>query len=256
MTNLNAQEKSKGVVLFAFNTDKVNYVEIAKRAECLIKHNLNLPTTIITNIGDMPKNFRSGYAGGSVWYNSGRHLAYELSPYDETLLLDSDYLILDDSLLKILDSTSDYTIMTDNQSPTNTMNSNMGLLSLDYVWATAIAFKKTTKAKLLFDLVGRIQRNYDYYIKLYNLRERNFRNDYAFTIADNILNGYTPGRGIPWTMLTIDKPITKIEIKNNNIVVREQDHAHVLPKQNLHVIDKDYLLSDDHQNFIEQICQN
>lgn len=256
MKNSNDNAKSKGVVLFALNTDKVDYVEIAQRASRLIKHTLDLPVTIITDIGDQPKNFRKGYAGGSIWYNSGRYLAYELSPYDETLLLDSDYLILDDSLVKILDSTVDYSIMTDNQSPTGTMTGDMGVLSLDYVWATAVAFKKTTKTKLLFNLVGRIQRNYEYYIKLYNLREHNFRNDYAFTIADNIVNGYTASKGIPWTMLTIDKPIKKIEIKDNKLIVREQDSAHVLPKQNLHVIDKDYLLSDDYQQFVEQICQN
>jgi hypothetical protein len=172
------------------------------------------------------------------------------------VLLDSDYLILDDSLLKILDSTVDYTIMTKNQSPTNAMTGNMGLLSLNFVWATAVVFKKTAKSKLLFELVGRIQRNYDYYIKLYNLRERNFRNDYAFAIADNIINGHTNSPGIPWSMLTIDNPITKIEIKNNKLIVREQEKAHVIPQQNIHVIDKDYLLSDDYQQFVDTICQS
>lgn len=256
MKNSNDNVKSRGVVLFAFNTDKVDYVEIAQRAARLIKHTLDLPTTIITDVGEMPKNFRKGYAGGSLWYNSGRYQAYTLSPYDETLLLDSDYLILDDSLLKILDSTVDYRIMSKNQSPLSNMSGPMGMLSLNYVWATAVAFKKTIKSKLLFDLVGKIQRNYEYYIKLYNLREHNFRNDYAFTIADNIINGYTNSAGIPWTMLTIDNPITKIEIKNNKLLVREQDSAHLVPKQNIHVIDKDYLLSDSYLRFVETVCQN
>jgi hypothetical protein len=248
--------KSRGVVLFAFNTNTVDYELIAKRAARLITHTLNLPVTIITDAGKMPKNFRQGYAGGTVWYNSNRYLAYELSPYDETLLLDSDYLVLDDSSLKILDSIVDYTIMTANQSPTNNMTGNMGLLSLNFVWATAVAFKKTLKSKLLFELVGRIQRNYEYYIKLYNLRECNFRNDYAFAIADNVINGYTAGAGIPWSMLTIDRPITKIEINNNKIIIREQERAHVLPHQNIHIIDKDYLLSDDYDKFVDAVCQN
>ena len=256
MTNLNASVKSRGVVLFAFNTDTVDYELIAKRASKLITHTLNLPVTIITDVGELPTNFRQGYAGGTVWYNSGRYLAYELSPYDETLLLDSDYLILDDSLLKILDSTVDYTIMKTNQSPTNNMSGNMGMLSLNFVWATAVAFKKTTRSKLMFELVGRMQHNYDYYIRLYNLRERNFRNDYAFAIADNIMNGYTASAGIPWSMLTIETPISKIEINHNKLIVREQQRAHVLPQQNIHIIDKNYLLSDDYQKFVEQVCQN
>jgi hypothetical protein len=57
-------------------------------------------------------------------------------------------------------------------------------------------------------------------------------------------------------MLTIDNPITKIEIKNNKLIVREQEKAHVIPQQNIHVIDKDYLLSDDYQQFVDTICQS
>ena len=69
----------------------------------------DLPQTVISDIGDIPKNFRSGYASGSVWYNCGRYLAYNLSPYDETLLLDTDYIVNSNKLLKTF-SFSDYQI--------------------------------------------------------------------------------------------------------------------------------------------------
>ena len=256
MTNLNAPAKSRGVVLFAFNTKLVDYVSIAQQSARLIKYTLDLPVTIISDIGKMTDNYRTGYAHGTQWYNSDRYRAYEFSPYDETLLLDSDYLILDDSLLKIVDTINDYTIMTKNQNFQMSMTGDMGVTSLNYVWATAVIFKKTTKSKLLFDLVGKIQRNYLYYRKLYNLREHNFRNDYAFAIADNIVNGYTNSPGIPWTMLTVDAPLKKIEIKNNKLIVREEESAHVIPRQNIHVMDKNYLQSTDYQQFVDTICQN
>jgi hypothetical protein len=253
MTILNAPAKSKGVVLFAHNTPTVDYKKIADQASRLIKHNLNLPTTIITDTDDMT-NVRTGYAGGTPWYNMGRYRAYDLSPYDETLLLDSDYLVLDDSLSKILDTVNDYALMTSTVGPTGPIDVH-GMLSIKPVWATIVAFKKTPKAKLLFDLVGRIQHNYGYYKRLYNLKSANFRNDYAFAIADNVINGYTAGQGIPWTMLTIDKPIKKIEIKNNNLIVREDSQAHVISKQNIHIIDKNYLQSDDYIKFVDALCQ-
>ena len=256
MTNLNASAKSRGVVLFAFNTKLVDYVSIAQQSARLIKYTLDLPVTIISDIGKMTDNYRTGYAHGTQWYNSDRYRAYEFSPYDETLLLDSDYLILDDSLLKIVNTINDYTIMTKNQNFQMSMTGDMGVTSLNYVWATAVIFKKTTKSKLLFDLVGKIQRNYPYYRKLYNLREHNFRNDYAFAIADNIINGYTNSPGIPWTMLTVDAPLKKIEIKNNKLTVRKEESAHVIPKQNIHVMDKNYLQSNDYQQFVDTICQN
>jgi hypothetical protein len=201
-------------------------------------------------------NTRVGYAHGTQWFNGDRYRAYELSPYDETLLLDSDYLVLDDALLKILDTTVDYSIMTDNQNFVQTMTGNMGEMSLNFVWATAIAFKKTPKSKMLFDLVGRVQNNYGYYSKLYNLRRSNFRNDYAFAIADNIINGYAPSRGIPWTMLTVDRTVKALEVKNSKIIVREEDSVHVIPQQSLHIMDKSYLQSDAYERFIDDICKN
>jgi hypothetical protein len=256
MTNLNASAKSRGVVLFAFNTDTVDYELIAERASRLITHTLNLPVTVITEMSDAQINTRVGYAHGTQWFNGDRYRAYELSPYDETLLLDSDYLVLDRALLKMLDATADYNIMTDNQNFVQTMTGNMGEMSLNYVWATAIVFKKTLKSKMLFDLVGRVQHNYRYYCKLYNIRSSNFRNDYAFAIADNIINGYSASSGIPWTMLTVDKTVKALEIKNNKIIVREDDVAHVISQQSLHIMDKAYLQSDSYEEFIDTICKN
>ena len=254
MQNLNDNAKSRGVLLFAYNTDSVDYVKIAERASRLIEHNLKLPVTIITDMQSPQTNERVGYKNGSQWFNGDRYRAYELSPYDETLLLDSDYLIFDNSLIKILDTVDDYKIMSNNQSPTHSQDGDMGVLSLAFVWATAVVFKKTQKAKQLFDLVGRIQRNYEYYVKLYHLRENNFRNDYAFAIADNILSGYHASPGIPWPMLTIDHAVKKIETQNNKLIVREDSKAYIITKQNLHIMDKDYLLGDSHQKLLDEIC--
>ncbi len=257
MTKLNVPAKSKGVVLFAVNTATVDYVRIAEQAARLIKHTLNLPTTIITDTG-VPSlsNYRTGYAGGTEWKNGGRYRAYELSPYDETILLDSDYLQLDTSLLTVLETTVDYKLMHNNQNPQQSMSGNMGQLSLDYIWATALTFKRTDKTQMLFDLVGRIERNYAYYRKLYHLRERNFRNDYAFAIANNIINGYTTNttQSIPWTMLTLDKLIKNIEITGEKMIIREENSAHVIVKQNIHVMDKDYLLSEKFDQLVDTVC--
>lgn len=271
MTNSNESAKSKGVILFAFNTDTVDYVKIADRAAQLVHHTLGLPVTLVTDHGAITEhvdqtviventlaNFRIGYAGGSAWRNGNRYQAYELSPYDETILIDSDYLMLDSTLLTMLATTDDYRLIHNNHTPEHYMTNSMGTTSLDYVWATAITFKRTKRAELLFELVGRIQRNYEYYRMLYNIKHRNFRNDYAFAIAHNILSGYTldQTQGMPLTMLTIENIVNSIELKNNSLVVRQDQRAHVLPKQNIHVIDKNYLLSDSYGKFIDTLCQN
>ena len=56
-------------------------------------------------------------------------------------------------------------------------------------------------------------------------------------------------------MLTADKPIKKLEIKNNNIILREEKSAHVIPRQSIHIIDKDYLQSDEYVEFVDTVCQ-
>lgn len=270
MKNLNVPEKSKGVVVFAWNTATVDYVRIANQAARLIHQTLNLPVTLITDqphtytnidqtiiVANNHSNVRKGYANLTAWRNGDRYRAYELSPYDQTLLLDSDYLQLDCSLSKLFEVTTDYQIMVDNQFISAAHNPLMGPISLPMAWATAVVFKKTPKARQLFDLVGRVQRNYDYYRKLYHIQATNFRNDYAFAIANNIINGYTLDQQhcIPQTMLTIDGLIKNIEINNNKLIVRTSDTAHILPRQNIHVIDKDYLLSDNFNNFVEELCR-
>lgn len=247
MKNLNVLEKSKGVVLFATNTKTIDYVSIARRCERLVNYYLNLPVTIITNQSPI-KNQRYSVDSKTFeqWNNSGRANAYQASPYDQTILIDCDYLIFDDNLLKILATTQDYTIASSNKFIDTVTPTKMGLYSLPTLWATVIVFNKTPKAKMLFDLVLRIERNYAYYQRLYNLESNSFRNDYAFTIADNILNGYAqdPANYLPWPIYTVANPIDSLDLQDQKILLKTQGKGYVLPKQNLHIISKSYLLSD------------
>ena len=262
------QEKSRGVLLFAFNTNAVDYVKIAERSAQLAKATLDLPITLVTDspvtntifdkviqVDNSLQNYKPGQSN-YVWRNGDRYRAYELSPYDETILIDSDYLILDDSILKLFEQDFDYRIMTHNQTPDNTWNETMGIFGLQYQWATVVLFKKTEKSEMLFGLVGRIQRNYRYYVNLYHIGRSNFRNDYAFTIANNILNGYDQGMsdGISWKMLTFANGISSLTISDKMITVKEVDKAYLIPKQNIHVMDKKYLLTDNFENFVRSIC--
>lgn len=261
------QEKSRGVLLFAFNTERTDYVKIAERSAQLIHHTLDLPVTLITDSETVSENFDTivyvdntlqNYKVGErgSWRNGDRFRAYELSPYDETLLIDSDYLMLDSNLLKLFEQDFDYRIMTHNDKPAGNWSLNMGMFGLPYQWATTVLFRKTDRAGMLFDLVGRVQRNYSYYMKLYHMREGNFRNDYAFTIANNILNGYNLSmeQGVPWPMLTFADVVTSITVKNNLLTVKERERAYVIPQQNIHVMDKGYLLSDNFAEFVDTVC--
>ena len=262
-------EKSKGVVVFAFNTSSVDYVKIADLTSRLTGHFLKLPITLITDNNSTPafaydkivridysgNNFRSVNHGGTAeWKNFGRYLAYELSPYDETILLDGDYLTLDDSLLKLWDSNFDYRLMYNSTTPDGRINNRMSAIGLPYVWATVVLFRKSAKSKMLFEFVSRVQRNYPYYKTLYT-GDGSYRNDYAFAIADMILNGYAINlqQGIPWDMMTIENPVSDIIIKGDTLIVREYERAVVTPKQNLHIMDKKYLQHEYFERFVNEV---
>lgn len=262
-------EKSKGILLFAFNTETTDYVEIADRCSQLASHTTGLPITLVTDQTADPKfaydqvirieagsnNYRIDLTNKTVeWRNFGRYLAYELSPYEETLLIDSDYLLFDNNILNLFEQPFDYRLMYHNKTPAGASYEMMGNTSLPFIWATVVLFRKTEKAKLLFDLIGRIQRNYGYYRALYNLSAGNFRNDYAFAIANYILNGYAlcNEQSIPWTMFTLDQPVTEIKQKNQMLYVYT-DKPVVVPVSNIHLMDKEYLLSKNFKQLIDNV---
>ena len=108
---------------------------------------------------------------------------------------------------------------------------------------------------MLFELVGKIQRNYNYYRLLYNIREGNYRNDYAFAIANTILSGYhvNEQQGIPWRMFTVSSPIERIAATTTQIHVHLADKALVLPYQNIHVMDKAYLQTNNFRKLVNEL---
>ena len=111
----------KGVLLFAFNSPTVDYFKMAVYTAKRANKFLNLPVTVVTDYNtDVTKYdykfdnviFVESNADNTkskeVWINKGRHQAYELSPYDETLLIDVDYVINSNQLLKLFEIYDDF----------------------------------------------------------------------------------------------------------------------------------------------------
>jgi hypothetical protein len=277
MQNLKRSEKSRGVILFAFNNADTDYIKITEQTIKLVKRNLKLPVTLITGMDEVVNfevdnlirvesngpnvRFSSDKNAPVQWLNRGRHVAYKLSPYDETILLDTDYLVLDDSLLTYFDTEWDYLIPDRNTNAGGPyVSERMGTYSIPFVWATVVMFRKTPKAEMLFDMVERVQENYLHYKMLYNIGVGNFRNDFAFGIADGILNGYTenPATKLPKKLLTITGPLRSLNRTVDNtgdlvfLRLKFTETAMVLVPQNLHILSKTYLLSDDFKKFVDE----
>jgi hypothetical protein len=107
---------------------------------------------------------------------------------------------------------------------------------------------------MYFVLIGRIQRNYAYYCALFNVDSRNYRNDYAFAMADIVLNGYTVNKkSIPGSILAVDQTIQSMTVKDRHIAVKDKTKSYILPRTNLHVMSKLYLQSDNFKILVDQL---
>lgn len=219
---------SKGIIMFAHNNQEIDYFKIACINALLIRKNLNIKNiSLITDIGTLEyaknnldenfinycfeniiidksneiykiKNNRT-YRDTSInqkslpFYNNNHFVAYELSPYDETLFIDADYLVLSDRLNLCWNSQSNIMInknIKEVYTERNTENLKIENYGIDLYWATVVYFKKTEESKHFFNLVEHITKNYQYYKDLYNLPKKLFRNDFAFSIAIHIYNSY------------------------------------------------------------------
>jgi hypothetical protein len=224
------QKMTRGVILFAFNSPKYNYYEMAKYTAKRIEHFLNLPVTLVTDDDSMPAGEyqlwdkvvkitpdKDNFRDWGQWINKGRYMAYDLSPYDETLLLDVDYVVNSDKLLKIFEFYDDFCChnRTEFLMQPNAPQELLSAYSYETLWATVVAFKKTDRAKQIFDTLKMVQENYDHYANIHSFVGGVFRNDYALTLALKIVNGHSDDKNdyIPWNLIHLGK---NTQISKNN----------------------------------------
>jgi hypothetical protein len=158
---------------------------------------------------------------------------YELTPYDTTLVLDSDYIINSSILKKSFDNSYDFQIYKNSFDLAgwrdNTEFKRINQYSIPFYWATVFVFRKSLVTQSLFDLITYIKNNWLYFRVLYNIDSELFRNDFAFSIAIHIMNGKTNGEfavELPGTMsYTTDKDILlKVTDNRMNFLLEKEGH--------------------------------
>jgi hypothetical protein len=71
-------------------------------------------------------------------------------------------------------------------------------------------FRRSNTAQYIFDCMSMIRSNWQHYRELYGITEKNYRNDYALSIALGIVSGHTLAvNDIPWHMASV-MPDTKL----------------------------------------------
>jgi len=225
---------SRGYLIHAYNNKEIDYGLMALCCALLLKKNLQENKTALVTTSDTvgwlmqshPKNLLD-YAFDQViitdidrnvpdrnfhdtqyttyslpYYNTNRVNSCELSPFDETVLIDADFLVLDNSLDNVWNSSEDLLV---NKSIIDLNHvENLGGfdkrfndMSIPLYWATVMYFRKTDRVKSLFELMDFIKQNYNYYQQLYGFKSNSyFRNDYAISIAIHMLNSQVEGDAV------------------------------------------------------------
>jgi hypothetical protein len=215
---------TKGILIFAHNGPEVDYGVMSIIAGGLAKKNLGLPVSLVTDKWTIAwlkesnmfstaesvfdkiieiekprtKNTRTlhdGFYSKTIpFVNSNRFSVWDLSPYDQTLLIDSDYLIFSNRLNEYWNTEASVML---GHSMNDITGERSGILDqrvsetgIHMFWATTVMFTKNDESRFFFKLVDYIKDNYRYYADLFRFNPKQYRNDIAFSIAKHIMNGY------------------------------------------------------------------
>lgn len=268
---------SKGVFLIARNNGYIDYVKQAVFLAKRINRHLGVPVSVATDsveylkdtfgTNDFDKIIQLDFTDGTnlryffdgalskktaSFKNSNRASVYDLSPYDETLLMDTDYIISNDLLKSCFESKSDLMLYKKSDDIAKvreeTEFKTISNTSVDFYWATVVFFRKTETNSTFFNLISHIENEWNHYRRVYQIRSALFRNDFAFSIAIHIMNGFRPGnfvQELPGSMMyTTDKDLLwKLTDDNMMFLVEKKNYlgeytALKTQGQTIHVMNK------------------
>jgi len=266
---------SNGAVLIARNNAEVDYVKQAVFCANRIIKFLDIPVSLITdNLEYVEKNHPDHpfdkiiiiendtnytykkYNDGNFsrrnleFKNTSRSDVYDLTPYDNTLLMDTDFIISNSVLKNCFTQSNNFLIYKTGFELSNWRDlSEFNCISdtgIDFYWATVVYFKKSKETEMFFNLLKHIKEQWSHYRRLYNLNTDTFRNDYAFSIAIHIMNGYQQGNftnPLPGTMFyTTDKDVLlKIDDTTFKFLIEFKTGAYFpasITDSNVHVMNK------------------
>lgn len=258
-----------GALILAFNNEQTDYIQLAAWTANNIRKHLKIPVALITDSADHPllsshfdkvisahpdaggpRHFRD-YNKTVTWYNAGRVDAYDLSPWDQTLLLDADYVVASDALNSVLQSTQEFLA---HQTAMDATGENdfsglnyFGAFNMPMWWATVVMFRRSQSVKMIFDSMKMIRANWAHYRHLYQTGNSVYRNDHALSIALGLVNGHTMDHAkIPWSLVSVlpEHQVTELGEDHYSIQYincKNQNRRVTLKGQDFHAMGKKHL---------------
>jgi hypothetical protein len=257
---------TRGVLLFAHNNEQVDYGLMSCWCAMRISQYLKVPVSLVTDsntarlLDQTNANWRRFFdqiilqdslatqtkrygdpSNQLTFHNLDRIDAYDLSPYDETILMDTDIVIQTDTLSKLWNSTEDYIVCdrsTDLYGQTNPEFLWVSDYSIKFYWATLFYFKKSQASKIFFNTCKWVKKNYNWLSYVYELPVGPVRNDYVWSIALHTLGH--PAQSIPYNLLhsnfedrVLDMSSSAVRFLTPNGLCKVEQDVHVFNKFDL-----------------------
>ena len=248
--------KKQGILILWSPSSQLNYERLAHLCGRLANWHLKVPIHI-AKITSEQKNFRTfrypnGELEGTEWNNIGRFDAYRISPFDETILIDSDYFVQCDTLANYFGSDHDFICHNRSWdiSGNDVFRHDLYMTKnwFDMRWATVCYFKKSEHAERIFDAWRMVYENYAYYAELFGFSKAPFRNDFAMSIAHQICNGYANTATFDYALPALSSSDSVLDYANGRWLLKYQykeSHNVVRYTGDLHVMNKRSILDAD-----------
>jgi len=184
--------------------------------------------------------------------NEARTSAYDATPYDETLLIDSDMFIMNDDYKHCFEQDHNFLIYDKSYDLAGFRDpiefKYISRPSIKFYWATVVFFRRSKENEIFFELLKHIQDNWYHYRAIFQIPSALYRNDFAFSIAIHIMNGYEEGTfSMPMPgklFFTTDKDILWDANKDRiNFLLEKEDYPGEYTicqwrNENIHVMNK------------------
>lgn len=236
-----------GALIFAFNNEQTDYLAMAQWSAKNIRRHLDIPVAVVTSAAGSESiegfdhiiladpetggtRYFEDYGSTVTWYNAGRVDAYNLTPWDQTLVLDADYVVASPVLRNVLNTNSEFmayrwaTDMTTGQELENL--NTFGRHCMPMHWATVMMFRKCNTAQYIFDSMQMVRNNWQHYRDLYGIDRSTYRNDFALSIALGIVSGHTNRvDSIRWPLMSVmpEHTVKQIDTDSYEITYRDTD---------------------------------
>lgn len=201
---------TQGAMIFALGRGDIDYVALARWSALRIQRWWQLPVTVVTDqpidtgVFDRVIQVPPSSTDATRWFDDlGRHVpwhnhdrcdAWDLSPYDRTVLVDADFVVASDGLRPViaLDRFWCYqrAVAVGAGYQFDTFGQNRHALA----WATVMAFGRDSESRYIFDTMRMIRDNWSHYRDLYHIDSALFRNDFALSMALPLVNGHVQPR--------------------------------------------------------------